>query len=83
MATTTLGQITIVYRHETHQFKTVSLAEHFLQQLRNTLEAEHSPVMALATMRSDFLGLYQRNSVLRGLDFVQSERKQTAVTGRE
>jgi hypothetical protein len=34
MATTTIGQITIAYRHETHQFKTVSLAGHFLRQLR-------------------------------------------------
>jgi hypothetical protein len=34
MANTTMGQITIVYRGETQQFKTVSLAEHFLRQLR-------------------------------------------------
>jgi hypothetical protein len=29
-----MGQITIVYRSETQQFKTVSLAEHFLRQTR-------------------------------------------------
>jgi hypothetical protein len=29
-----MGQITIVYRGETQQFKTVSLAEHFLRQTR-------------------------------------------------
>jgi hypothetical protein len=34
MADTTIGPITIVYRHETQQFKTVSLAAHFLRQLR-------------------------------------------------
>ena len=34
MATTTISQITISYRKETHQFKTVTLAEHFLRQLR-------------------------------------------------
>jgi len=34
MASTTMGQITIVYRGETQQFKTVSLAEHFLRQTR-------------------------------------------------
>lgn len=34
MAHTTMGQITIVYRGETQQFKTVSLAAHFLRQDR-------------------------------------------------
>jgi hypothetical protein len=34
MAHTTLGPITLVYRGETQQFKTVSLAAHFLRQLR-------------------------------------------------
>jgi hypothetical protein len=34
MANTTMGQITIVYRGETQQFKTVSLVEHFLRQTR-------------------------------------------------
>jgi hypothetical protein len=32
MANTTIGQITIVYRGETRQFTTVSLALHFLRQ---------------------------------------------------
>lgn len=34
MATTTMGQITLNYRGETQQFETVSLAAHFLRQLR-------------------------------------------------
>jgi hypothetical protein len=34
MAGTTMGQITIVYRGETQQFATVSLATHFLRQDR-------------------------------------------------
>jgi hypothetical protein len=34
MAGTTMGQITIVYRGETQQFATVSLAMHFLRQDR-------------------------------------------------
>ena len=34
MTTTTIGHINILYRGETQQFKTVSLAEHFLRQLR-------------------------------------------------
>ena len=32
MANTAMGHITIVYRGETQQFKTVSLAAHFLRQ---------------------------------------------------
>ena len=32
MGNITMGQITIVYRGTTQQFKTVSLAEHFLRQ---------------------------------------------------
>ena len=32
MGNITMGQITIVYRGKTQQFKTVSLAEHFLRQ---------------------------------------------------
>ena len=34
MANTTMGQITLAYRGETQQFKTVSLAMHFLRQVR-------------------------------------------------
>lgn len=34
MADTTLGQITLVYRSETQQFKSVSQAIHFLRQDR-------------------------------------------------
>lgn len=41
----------------------------FLTLLRRSVEAPDSPLMALATMRSDFLGLLQRNPVLRGMDY--------------
>jgi hypothetical protein len=34
MTNTTMGQITLVYRGETQQFKTVSIAMHFLRQDR-------------------------------------------------
>lgn len=44
-------------------------AYRFLALLRASLESEHSPLMALGTMRSDFLGAFQRNSALRGIDF--------------
>ncbi len=44
-------------------------ANRFLHLLRGALETEHSPLMALGTMRSDFLGLFQRNGALLGMDF--------------
>jgi hypothetical protein len=34
MTNTTMGQITLVYHGETQQFNTVSLALHFLRQVR-------------------------------------------------
>ncbi len=43
--------------------------DRFLALLRASLEVEHTPLMALGTMRSDFLGLFQRNARLRGMDF--------------
>ena len=45
------------------------LANRFLQQLRSTLDSENCRIMVLGTMRSDFLGSFQRNSALRGVDF--------------
>jgi WD40 repeat protein len=44
-------------------------AGRFLELLRVSIETDHSPLMVLATMRSDFLGLFQRNAALRGIDF--------------
>ena len=41
----------------------------FLQLLRASIEAEHSPLTVLGTMRSDFLGLFQRHPTLQGVDF--------------
>ncbi|MGH8865691.1 MAG: toll/interleukin-1 receptor domain-containing protein, partial [Pyrinomonadaceae bacterium] len=41
----------------------------FLDLVRESLKTEHSPLMALGTMRSDFLGLFQRNRALLGIDF--------------
>ena len=48
---------------------TVGDANRFLDLVRTALETEHSPLMALGTMRSDFLGLFQRNRALLGIDF--------------
>ena len=44
-------------------------ARDFLELIRTSVEAEDSPVMVLGTMRSDFLGLFQRHPILRGIDF--------------
>ena len=41
----------------------------FLQLLRSSLEIEATPIVTIATMRSDFLEAFQRHSVLRGIDF--------------
>ncbi|HXT51634.1 MAG TPA: WD40 repeat domain-containing protein, partial [Thermoanaerobaculia bacterium] len=41
----------------------------FLQLLRASVEADHSPLTVLGTMRSDFLGLFQRHPELQGVDF--------------
>lgn len=46
-----------------------SLFHRFLSLLRASLEIENSPLMALGTMRSDFLGVFQRHAALRGIDF--------------
>lgn len=41
----------------------------FLRLLRVSIEAEHSPLVVLGTMRSDFLNQFQHNEALRGIDF--------------
>jgi WD40 repeat protein len=51
------------------QQRTGGDAQRFLEMLRAAIDAEHSPVMVLATMRSDFLGLFQRHPALQGVDF--------------
>ena len=53
MATTTMGQITIVYRGETQQFKTVSQVEHFLRQIRIKVGWFHAVKAAVDLMVDD------------------------------
>lgn len=52
MADTTMGQITLVYRGETQQFNTVSLAMHFLRQIRIKVGWFHK-VKAAVDLMSD------------------------------
>ena len=52
MANTTMGQITLIYRGETQQFKTVSLAMHFLRQIRIKVGWFHK-VKAAVDLMSD------------------------------
>jgi hypothetical protein len=63
MANTTMGQITLVYRGETQQFKTVSLAAHFLRQLRIKVGWFHT-VKAAVDMMSD--GKVSQTKFLKG-----------------
>lgn len=63
MANTTMGQITLVYRGETQQFKTVSLAAHFLRQLRIKVGWFHT-VKAAVDMMSD--GKVSQTRCLKG-----------------
>ena len=41
----------------------------FLDFIRTTIESKDSPITVLGTMRSDFLGAFQRHPQLRGIDF--------------
>ena len=53
MTNTTLGPITIVYRDETQQFATVSLALHFLRQDRIKMGWFHQVKAAVDLMVDD------------------------------
>ena len=53
MADTTMGPITIVYRGETQQFKTVSIAAHFLRQERIKVGWFHTIQAAVDLMVND------------------------------
>ncbi len=53
MATTTMGPITIVYRGETQQFNSVSLAAHFLRQNRIKMGWFHKVQAAVDLMTND------------------------------
>lgn len=49
--------------------KAKKIMNSFLRLMRHSIEAEHTPLMVLGTMRSDFLGQFQHNDELRGIDF--------------
>jgi hypothetical protein len=53
MGNTTMGQITIVYRGATQQFKTVSLAEHYLRQTSVKVGWFHTIQAAVDLMMHD------------------------------
>jgi len=63
MVNTTMGQITLVYRGEVQQFKTVSLAAHFLRQLRIKVGWFHT-VKAAVDMMSN--GKVSQTRFLKG-----------------
>lgn len=49
--------------------KSKQTMHNFLHLMRHSIEADDSPLIILGTMRSDFLGQFQHNEVLRGIDF--------------
>ena len=49
--------------------QTANAASRLLELLRASIESDKSPLMVLSTMRSDFLGLFQRKAALQGVDF--------------
>jgi hypothetical protein len=63
MSNTTLGQITLVYRGETQQFKTVSLAMHYLRQDRIKVGWFHTVKAAVDLMSN---GNVSQNRHLKG-----------------
>lgn len=44
-------------------------SDEFMALLRSSVECEGSPVMILATMRTDFLTAFQKDAVMGGIDF--------------
>ncbi|MEM9920207.1 MAG: toll/interleukin-1 receptor domain-containing protein [Bacteroidota bacterium] len=49
--------------------KNANISKSFLMLLRRSMEAPNSPLMALGTMRSDFLSAFQRHRALLGIDY--------------
>ena len=61
--------------------QTQPAAHQFLTLLRTALERDQSPLMVLGTMRSDFLGVFQRDPMLLGLDFESLSVGPMAIDG--
>jgi hypothetical protein len=80
MANTTMGLITIVYRGETQQFKTVSLAAHFLRQERIKVGCFHTIQAAVNLMVNDEVNQTRhlkgdKYLIMKGLVLLEAEFK--------
>ena len=80
MENTTLGQITIVYRGETQQFKTVSLAAHFLRQPQIKVGWFHTIKAAVDLMADDQVSQTRhlkgdKYLIMKELEHLESELK--------
>jgi hypothetical protein len=80
MADTTMGLITIVYRGETQQFKTVSLAAHFLRQERIKVGWFHTIQAAVNLMVNDEVNQTRhlegdKYLIMKGLILLEAEFK--------
>jgi hypothetical protein len=80
MADTTMGSITIVYRGETQQFKTVSLAAHFLRQERIKVGWFHTIQAAVNLMVNDEVNQTRhlkgdKYLIMKGLVLLEAEFK--------
>jgi len=80
MADTTMGPITIVYRGETQQFKTVSIAAHFLRQLRIKVGWFHTMQAAVNLMVNDEVNQTRhlkgdKYLIMKGLVLLEAEFK--------
>jgi len=80
MADTTMGLITIVYRGETQQFKTMSLAAHFLRQERIKVGWFHTIQAAVNLMVNDEVNQTRhlkgdKYLIMKGLVLLEAEFK--------
>ena len=80
MATTTMGPITIVYRGETQQFRTVSLAAHFLRAPRIKVGWFHTVKAAVDLMVNDKVSQTRhlkgdKYLIMKELEHLESELK--------
>jgi len=80
MADTTMGLITIVYRGETQQFKTMSLAAHFLRQERIKVGGFHTIQAAVNLMVNDEVNQTRhlkgdKYLIMKGLVLLEAEFK--------
>lgn len=84
MTNNTMSQITLVYRGETHQFKTVSLAAHFLRQTRIKVGWFHTIKAAVDLMSNGKVSQARllkgdKYHIMKELEQLESDLKRSAA----